>query len=273
VRLASVIHDGYALVVAIEGDHGLPLPGISEIGAATPTSVLTSMTPDRSRAIPVAEIQFRPVVPAPARVICVGLNYAAHAAESGRAAPDEYPVLFTKFASSLTGPFTDIPCPPESTAIDYEGELAVMIGERARRISRDRALDAVAGVTIANDVTMRDYQNKTSQWLPGKAWDDSTPVGPSLVTLDEIPDLGDLTLRTIVNGETVQEASTALMIFDIPTLVSTISEFTELEPGDLILTGTPSGIGFRRDPPLLMAPGDVVRVEIDGVGHVENRFV
>jgi acylpyruvate hydrolase len=268
-----VIHDGQALAVAIEGDQGFPMADISELGAATPASLLRSVAPDRDRAIPISELEYRPVVPAPARVICVGLNYVAHAEEAGRVAPDEYPVLFTKFASSLTGPFADIPCPPESTAIDYEGELTVVIGERARRISKDRALDAVAGVTVANDVSMRDYQNKTHQWLPGKAWDDSTPVGPALVTLDDIPDLSDLTLRTIVNGETVQEASTSLMIFDIPTLVSAISEFTELEPGDLILTGTPSGVGFRRGPPLLMTQGDVVRVEVDGIGHVENRFV
>ena len=148
-----------------------------------------------------------------------------------------------------------------------------MIGARARRVGLDRALDVVAGVTVANDVTMRDFQNRTHQWLQGKAWSSSTPVGPELVTLDEVGDLDSLTLRTVVNGETVQEASTALMIFPIPTLISLISQFTTLEPGDLILTGTPSGVGFRRDPPLLLGPGDVVSVEVERVGRIENRFV
>ncbi len=203
-------------------------------------------------------------------MICVGLNYAAHIEETKREQSD-YPVLFTKFATTLTGPYDPIPLPPESEAIDYEGELVVVIGDRGRRIARDRALDHVAGYAIANDVSMRDYQYKTHQWLQGKAWDASTPVGPDLVTLDEAPD--PLTLRTFVNGEKVQEATTELLIFDVATLVSVISEFATLEPGDLILTGTPGGVGYRREPQLLLKDGDVVVVEVDGVGRIENRCV
>ncbi len=148
-----------------------------------------------------------------------------------------------------------------------------MIGASARGVSPEDALNHVAGVTVANDISMRDYQNKTHQWLQGKAWEATTPVGPALVTLDEVGDLGALTLRTTVNGQVVQEASTGLMIFDVPTLISVISEFTTLEPGDLILTGTPSGVGMRRDPPLLLTPGDVVVVEVDGVGRIQNTCV
>lgn len=272
MRFASVLHGDEPLAVAIEDGVGVPLRGAAELGRHTPLSLLKRPPLDRERSLPLAELQFRPLIPSPARVICVGLNYAAHAAEAARDVPD-YPVLFTKFAGSLTGAYDDLPCPPESAAVDYEGELAVVIGERARRVTADEALAFVAGVTVANDITMRDYQNKTHQWLQGKAWDASTPVGPDLVTLDEISDLSGLTLRTVVNGETVQEASTGLMIFDVPTLVSVISQFTTLEPGDLILTGTPSGVGFRRDPPLLLAAGDVVSVELDGVGRIENRCV
>jgi acylpyruvate hydrolase len=180
-------------------------------------------------------------------------------------------VLFTKFASTLTGPADPLPLPPESEAIDYEGELVVVIGERGRRVPRERALAHVAGYAVANDVSMRDYQYKTHQWLQGKAWDASTPVGPDLVTRDEITE--PLTLRTFVNGEKVQEASTELLIFDIATLVSTVSEFATIEPGDLILTGTPGGVGFRREPQLLLEDGDVVVVEVDGVGRIENRCV
>jgi acylpyruvate hydrolase len=203
-------------------------------------------------------------------VICVGLNYAAHIEETKREQSD-YPVLFTKFATTLTGPYDPIPLPPESDAIDYEGELVVVIGDRGRRIARERALEFIAGYTVANDVSMRDYQYKTHQWLQGKAWDASTPVGPDLVTLDEAPD--PLTLKTFVNGEQVQDASTELLIFDVATLVSTISEFAMLEPGDLILTGTPGGVGYRREPQLLLSDGDVVVVEVDGVGRIENTCV
>ena len=272
MRFASVWHDGVAMAVALDGDVAIPLRGVTELGRLTPLSLLRAAPLDFERRVPLDAVRLRSVVPAPGKVICVGLNYVAHAAEAGRDVPD-YPVLFTKFASSLTGPADDIPCPPESSAVDYEGELAIVIGERARRVTREAALSHVTGCAVANDVTMRDYQNKTHQWLAGKAWDASTPVGPELVTLDEVGALDALTLRTIVNGETVQEASTSLMIFDIPTLVSVVSEFATLEPGDLILTGTPAGIGFRRDPPVLLGDGDVVAVEIDRVGRIENRFV
>jgi acylpyruvate hydrolase len=258
--------------VAIEDDQALPLVGFSELGADTPLSALLEAHLDRTTTLPLDELRYRPVVPSPGKVICVGLNYLEHIEETGRDVP-EYPVLFTKFANSLTGPFDEIPCPPESTAIDYEGELTVVIGEPARRVSREDALSHVAGITIANDISMRDYQNKTHQWLQGKAWEACTPVGPTVVTLDEIGDLSALTLRTTVNGQVVQEASTSLMIFDVPTLVSTISEFTTLQPGDLILTGTPSGVGMTREPPLLLSPGDVVAVELDGVGRIQNTCV
>jgi acylpyruvate hydrolase len=272
MRFASVLRDGLPAAVAIEDDVAIPLSGIAELGARTPNEVLTDPPLDRNAAFPLAAATLRPAVPHPGKIICVGLNYLAHVEETNRELP-EYPVLFTKFATSLTGPFDPIACPPESEAIDYEGELAIVIGGRARRTAREDAFDVVAGFTVANDVTMRDYQYRTHQWLQGKAWDASTPLGPSIVTLDEIPDPNSLTLRTLVNEDVVQEASTDLMIFDIRTLVSVISEFATLEPGDVILTGTPSGVGFRREPKLLLGDGDVVVVEIGGVGRIENRFV
>jgi acylpyruvate hydrolase len=269
MRFASVVHDNTVMAVAIEGEQAVPLRRIHELGRMTPLSLLRDPPLDRDAAMPITEVRRRPVVPNPGKIICVGLNYAAHIEETKREHSD-YPVLFTKFATTLTGPQDPIPLPPESEAIDYEGELVVVIGERGRRIPRDRALDHVAGYSVANDVSMRDYQYKTHQWLQGKAWDASTPVGPDLVTLDEID--GPLTLRTHVNGEQVQEASTELLIFDVATLVSVISEFATLEPGDLILTGTPGGVGYRREPQLLLGDGDVVAVEVEGVGRIENRF-
>jgi acylpyruvate hydrolase len=271
MRFASVIHDGQPHAVAVDGDIATPLSTVAELGADTPLDLLRDPPLDRDGAFPLAGATVRPLIPRPGKVICVGLNYKAHVEETNRDLP-EYPVLFTKFAGSLTGAYDTVVCPPESDAVDYEGELAVIIGRAVRRVPGDRALEAVAGYTVANDVTMRDYQYRTHQWLQGKAWDASTPLGPELVTPDEIPDPGALRLRTLVNGEIVQEAGTELMIFPVATLISVISEFTTLQPGDVILTGTPAGVGFRREPKLLMGDGDVAAVEIDGVGRTENRF-
>jgi acylpyruvate hydrolase len=270
MRFASVLHDHTPMAVLIDGDQAVPLRGITELGADTPISLLRDPPLEPDSAFPATDLRRRAVVPRPGKVICVGLNYAAHIEETKREQSD-YPVLFTKFATTLTGPYDPIRLPPESEAIDYEGEIVVVIGERGRRVPKDRALDHVAGYAIANDVSMRDYQYKTHQWLQGKAWDASTPIGPDLVTLDEITE--PLSLRTFVNGEKTQEAGTQLLIFDVATLVSTISEFATLEPGDLILTGTPGGVGYRREPQLLLTDGDVVVVEVDQVGRIENRCV
>jgi acylpyruvate hydrolase len=266
------VHDGRPLAVAIDGERAIPLRGVSELGADTPSTVLDAPALDESAAVAVGELTLRPVVPHPAKVICIGLNYAAHIEETGNK-KGEYPVLFPKWASTLTGPYSDIPKPPESAAVDYETELAVIIGTAGRRLSPDAVFEHIAGYAVANDISMRDYQYKSAQYLQGKAWDATTPLGPYLVTRDEVPDVTALTLRTTVNGEQVQESTTDLMIYDIPALVSTISEFMALTPGDVILTGTPSGVGFRREPPLLLDDGDVVVSEVDGIGRMENRVV
>jgi acylpyruvate hydrolase len=271
MRFASVLHDGQPYAVAIEDQTAVPLIGAGELGAQTPNDLLRDPPLDRDASFPLNEATIRPLVPRPEKIICVGLNYKAHIEETQREDSD-YPVLFTKFANSLAGAYDTIACPPESEAIDYEGELAVIVGAPARRVSPDRAVDSIAGYTVANDVTMRDYQYRTHQWLQGKAWEASTPLGPALVTPDEAGDAGALSLRTLVNGEVVQQATTDLLIFPIPTLISVISEFTTLRPGDVILTGTPAGVGFRREPKLLMGDGDVVVVEIDGIGRTENHF-
>jgi acylpyruvate hydrolase len=272
MRFASVFRDGAPMAVAVDDSVATPLRGLTELGAATPLDVLRDPPLDGAASFPADEAEFRPVVPRPGKVVCVGLNYHAHVQETKRE-ESEYPVLFTKFATSLTGPFAPISCPPESNAIDYEGELAVIVGTSARRLSPAQASEAIAGYAVANDVTMRDYQYRTHQWLQGKSWDRCTPLGPELVTADEVPDPQRLHLRTFVNGQQVQEAWTELLIFDVATLVSAISEFATLEPGDVILTGTPGGVGYRREPQLLLGDGDVVVVEIDGVGRIENRFV
>jgi len=270
MRFASVLHDGTPLAVLIDGEQAIPLRGIPELGADTPLSLLRDPPLDRGSALPVRAVRRRAVVPRPGKVVCVGHNYVAHIEETQRERPD-FPVFFAKFPATLTGPYDDIPLPPESQAIDYEGELLVVIGERGRRIPAETALKHVAGYAVANDISMRDYQYRTHQFLQGKAWDASTPVGPDLVTLEEITE--PLTLQTFVNGEKTQDTSTELMVFDVATLVSAVSVFAALEPGDLILTGTPGGVGYRRDPQLLLTAGDMVVVEIGQVGRIENRCV
>ncbi|HJS93529.1 MAG TPA: fumarylacetoacetate hydrolase family protein [Solirubrobacteraceae bacterium] len=270
MRFASVLHDGAPLAVLIDGEQAIPLEGVRELGIETPLSLLRDPPLNRGSALPAQAVRRRAVVPRPGKVVCVGHNYVAHIEETQRERPD-FPVFFGKFPATLTGPYDDIPLPPESQAIDYEGELVVVIGERGRRIPAETALEHVAGYAVANDISMRDYQYRTHQFLQGKAWDASTPVGPDLVTLEDITE--PLTLQTFVNGEKTQDTSTELMVFDVATLVSAVSVFAALEPGDLILTGTPGGVGYRREPQLLLKPDDVVVVEIGQVGRIENRCV
>jgi len=272
MRFASCAHGGRTFAAALLDGAAVPLAGIPELGAQTPSSVLAEPPLDRARAVPLAEVTLRPVVPRPSKIVCVGLNYLNHVGETGREIP-EYPVLFTKFAETLVGPRDPIVLPPESSQVDYEGELAVVIGRPGRRITADAALAHVAGYTIANDVTMRDFQYETHQWLQGKAWEACTPVGPWLVTPDETGDPSTLDIALTLNGTVMQQANTSQLMFDIPVLISRISEFVTLVPGDLILTGTPGGVGFRRDPQVFLAPDDRVRVEISGIGALDNAVV
>lgn len=271
MRLASYIHDGRPGVGVLRDDRLIPVVGIDELGRQTPTELLGRLALDEDHPVALTEVRLRPVIPSPDKVICVGLNYREHVTETKRELPT-YPVLFCKFASSLIGASDPIPVPPESTQVDYEGELAVVIGRATRRASVADAAEAILGYAVANDVTMRDYQYKTHQWLQGKTWEATTPLGPVLVTPDELPS-GPLRVRTTHNGEVVQDADTSKLIFDIPTLISTISEFTTLRPGDVILTGTPGGVGFRREPQRFLVPGDEISVEISGVGRLTNAVI
>jgi acylpyruvate hydrolase len=269
MRYATYDYQGRRRVGRAEGDRLVPLVGITELGLDTPSEVLDAAALLPDEAIDLSQVKLAPVVPNPDKIICVGLNYHAHVGESKRDLPT-YPVLFNKFASSLIGAHDAIELPPESSQVDYEGELAVIIGRAGRRIARERALDHVLGYCTANDVTMRDYQYKTHQWLQGKAWDRSTPMGPYLVTPSEV-ELANAGIRTILNGELVQSSDLSHLIFDVPTLIAAVSEFTNLLPGDVILTGTPGGVGYRRDPQVFLRDGDEISVEIDGIGTLRNR--
>lgn len=205
----------------------------------------------------------------PAKVLCVGLNYKDHVAETGRALP-EYPDVFTKFAATLIGPEAEIGGADVSANLDFEGEVAVVIGRRARRVSEAEALEFVAGLAPLNDITARDLQYRGTQWLAGKAVDGSTPWGPALVTLDEVGDPQALELVTTVNGVEMQRSNTRHQIFPIARIVSYLSSFLTLEPGDVIATGTPQGIGAKRTPPVWLRPGDTVEVDIERVGLLRN---
>ncbi len=267
-RFASCSLGERRFAALVEGDVVRPLRGVAELGEDTPSEVLSDPPLD-DETFALDEVTLRPVVPRPGKIVCVGLNYRAHVDEGVFEVPD-YPALFPKYADALVGAGQPVLVPPESEAADYEAELALVVGRRVRRATGEEALAAVGGYTIANDVTMRDYQYKTHQWLQGKTWASSTPLGPYLVTPDEVGDPHALDISLELNGERLQDANTSAFIFDIPTLVATISEFMPLNPGDVVLTGTPSGVGYRREPKVLLKDGDRMVIEIDNVGRLEN---
>ena len=214
-------------------------------------------------------VRLLPVVPDAGKILCVGHNYESHRAETGRAKVS-YPSIFLRFADTLIGAEAPIVRPTESTDLDFEGELAVVIGRGGRRIDPMHALDHVAGYSCFNDASVRDWQWHTTQFAPGKNFPATGAFGPWLVTADEVPDPSALSVTTRLNGTVVQDQPTADMIFDIPTVIAYISTFTTLNPGDVICTGTPGGVGAKRQPPLWMKPGDVVEVDIPTIGLLRN---
>ncbi|MBR0700612.1 fumarylacetoacetate hydrolase family protein [Bradyrhizobium diazoefficiens] len=226
----------------------------------------------RAKRHPLASIAFLPVIPNPDKILCIGLNYENHRKETGRTEVDN-PTVFGRFANSQTGHLTDIIRPKVSTQLDFEGELAVVIGKAGRYIPRAEAFGHVAGYACYNEGSVRDYQRHTHQFTPGKNFPATGAFGPFLVTPDEVGEVGEvgpLRLQTRLNGEVVQDTTIDQMIFDIPRQIEYCSQFTRLEPGDVIATGTPGGVGSRRTPPLWMKAGDVVEVEIDKVGLLRN---
>jgi len=216
-----------------------------------------------------SEVTFLPPVVRPGKVIALGRNYAAHAAEGG-AEPPKYPMLFHKTHTSLIGHNQSIVIPPVTKKVDYEAELAIIIGKTCYQVAEEDALDYVAGYACANDVSARDLQRQTSQFSAGKMLDTFGPLGPALVTTDEIDDVQDLKISLELNGETLQSSNTSYMIFDVAFTISFISQICTLEPGDVILTGTPEGVGFPRNPPIFLKPGDSVTVHVEKVGSLTN---
>ena len=214
---------------------------------------------------------FAPVVPEPGQILCLGLNYSEHVLEGGREMPS-FPDAFMRSRETLLAPYADLVRPALTERFDYEGELGIVIGAGGRYIPADQAMDAIAGFTVLNDASARDWQRAASQWTAGKNFDGSMPLGPEIVTADEV-DILDTTLTTVLNGQVMQSARTSQMIVDIPSAVEFFSSFTTLRPGDVIATGTPGGVGFARKPPVWLEPGSVIEVTIDGVGTIRNRVV
>jgi 2-keto-4-pentenoate hydratase/2-oxohepta-3-ene-1,7-dioic acid hydratase in catechol pathway len=222
--------------------------------------------------IPLSKVRLGPPIPNPSKIICLGLNYQDHAPKEGSAAP-AFPTFFAKYNNCLIGPGDPIILPAVTKQVDYEAELAVVIGKRGKNIPFDRAFDHVVGYTGFNDVSARDYQSRTSQWLQGKTFDTFGPMGPVLVTRDEIPHPDQLDIALVLNGQTMQHSNTAHLIFSIPQIIVYLSQFMTLEAGDVISTGTPGGVGALRTPPVFLKAGDQVKVVIEQIGELINPVI
>jgi 2-keto-4-pentenoate hydratase/2-oxohepta-3-ene-1,7-dioic acid hydratase in catechol pathway len=278
MRIVSFRRDGQVSYGMLDGDSVVDLPALDHrlppvLRDALPVLGGGYVPPAGARqAVSLSEVTVLPVIPDPQKIICIGVNYADHAAETGQA-PPPYPTVFAKFANTLIASGDPIVLPAASAMPDYEGELAVVIGRPGRRISEQDALSHVAGYTAFDDVSARDFQGHTSQWTMGKSPDTFAPMGLALVTADEVPDPQQLDLRTTVSGEVLQHASTADMIFTVRQLIAYLSQTMTLLPGDVIATGTPSGVGAARTPQRFLRPGDTVVVSIEGVTELANPVV
>jgi 2-keto-4-pentenoate hydratase/2-oxohepta-3-ene-1,7-dioic acid hydratase in catechol pathway len=280
MKFASFVTDGRASYGVVRdggvvdlgrrlGDRWPTLKSLLAAGALAEIQRLADTTgPD----LPLEEIEFAPVIPDPDKIVCIGLNYRDHVAETGRPLTEK-PALFARFAGSQVGHLRPLVKPRVSDEFDYEGELAVIIGKSGRHIAADRALEHVAGYSCYNEGSIRDWQRHTSQFLAGKSFAQSGGFGPWMVTADEIPDPSSLTLQTRLNGQVVQHTTTDRMITPVPELIAYISTILPLLPGDVIVSGTPGGVGARRTPPLFMRPGDVAEVEISGIGILRNPVI
>ena len=268
MKLATIRTRGTTAAVRIDDDYAVET-GDPDVGAllADPdwrTRAANALLPRHD----LGGLDFAPVVPRPQKIFCVGLNYRSHITEMGRELP-EYPTIFAKFPPVLIGAYDELVLPAASEAVDWEGELAVIVGSRIRNATAQAAADAIAGYAVLNDVTARDWQNRTREWLQGKNFEATTPFGPYLVTPDAF-DPAAATLLTEVDGETVQQAETNDLVFDPAALVSYISTFITLEPGDVIATGTPGGVGHARKPQRYLAAGNVLATTITGLGDSRN---
>lgn len=270
MRLATARIDGGTRAVRVEDDAFVDL-GAPDVGALLADPDWRRRAAEGTAMFPSEGLSLAPVVSRPGKIVCVGLNYRQHILEMGRELP-ECPTLFAKYAEALVGPTDDILLPPESDNLDWEAELVVVVGSVVRHAGEAEAADAIAGFTVMNDVTVRDWQYRTTQWLQGKTFEATTPLGPHLVTPDELPGgvAPDLEIGAAVNGDMVQRASTSDLVFGPIALVRYLSTILTLRPGDVIATGTPGGVGHARTPPRYLAAGDVLSTSVQGIGELRN---
>ncbi|HEY6531684.1 MAG TPA: fumarylacetoacetate hydrolase family protein [Acidimicrobiales bacterium] len=281
MRLVTYRTDDGTRAGLVQGTEVVPL-ACEDVGALLAAAETAELSPAEAvtkgicaidgPALGLNRLDLAPVVTHPGKVLCVGLNYRTHIAEMGRAEPT-HPTLFNKWADTLLGPTDPLEVPPEVELLDWEVELVIVVGRTVRRVDVDGAAAAIAGFTVGNDVSARDWQNLTTQFLPGKVWERSSPVGPWLVTADELGVRPDLEVTCTVSGTEMQRGHTRDLLFDPPTLVSFVSTFLTLHPGDLIFTGTPSGVGYARTPPLALKPGDELVTRIERIGTLRNLCV
>lgn len=275
MKLATLRRDGDTVAVRLDDDTAVEIPGFADVGAllADPDwrSVAARAAGRTLRVVDIPGDAWAPVVPSPRKILCVGVNYREHIAEMGREVPD-YPTVFTKYPEALIGAGDPIVVPPYAAdAVDWEAELAIVVGSRVRRADEGTAAAAIAGYTVLNDVSMRDWQNRTLQWLPGKSFESTTPVGPVLATVDEVPASARIT--TEVDGELMQEGRIDDLVFGPAAILSYLSQIFPLDPGDLVATGTPGGVGHARKPPRYLASGSTVVTAIEGIGTLRNTVV
>jgi len=288
MRLVTFTHAGRnalgALIAGPDGERIVDLHGLDTRIPASMLEFLEAGAPALELArhalagvaahagMPLAQVTLKAPIPRPGKIICIGQNYREHVRETKATVPDT-PVIFAKYGNAVIGHGEPVVLPAAVERPDYEGELGVVIGRRCRNVPEAQALDYVAGYTVINDVSARDWQFRNSQWTLGKTPDTFCPMGPALVTADEVGNVQNLDLRTIVSGEVLQHGHTSDMIFSVANLIWDMARIMTLEPGDVIATGTPSGVGFTRTPPRLLRPGDVVRIEIERIGALENPVV
>ncbi len=278
IQLGIKTECGILDVAAAVAATGVDCPASADAAFSQGTSALPALAELLSQAddaglyLDEASLTYAPVVPNPGKILCIGLNYSKHAAESGMA-PPEYPVLFSKFNNAIAAPNEDIPMQADWETVDYESELGVVIGKTARNVSEADALDCVFGYCNMNDLSERDLQMRSGQWLLGKSLDKFLPIGPYVVTTDEIPDPQNLSVKGWMNGELRQDSHTGDMIFSVAEVIAYASKVMTLSPGDIISTGTPEGVILGMDPRVWMQPGDEYVVEVEGLGKLSNRMV
>jgi acylpyruvate hydrolase len=269
---ALITRDGQEMIVDLnEAEPKLPTDMIAFLAAGDGARSLAAGALS-GKAVKLSAVKLKAPIPQPGKIICIGLNYRDHAAETGQAIP-QYPVVFSKYANTVIGSGDQIVLPKVSTQVDYEAELGFVIGRKGRYITEGQAMSYIAGYLPVNDVSARDYQNRTSQWTIGKTFDTFAPMGPALVTADEVPDPHNLKIRLTIDDEVMQDSNTCNLIFNIPQLVASLSEVMTLEPGDVVSTGTPPGVGLARKPQRWLRAGEVVKIEIERVGTLINPVV